>query len=155
MPTWASIFIPDGTIAQLGERAIEVRKVAGSIPARPISFCFFPAYLVSPSKVGMGPRWSGAIDSLVGSVHGSDRLEVYFNHIVTYILPGSHLLLFCFRRLSKLDRPTYHLHTLYVGWDHGAAQCMVLCSCIKLNIGEKGNYPTTMAPRSVANWRFQ
>ncbi|KAJ5201249.1 hypothetical protein N7449_006052 [Penicillium cf. viridicatum] len=32
----ASIFIPNGTIAQLGERAIEVRKVAGSIPARPI-----------------------------------------------------------------------------------------------------------------------
>jgi hypothetical protein len=29
---------PNGTIAQLGERAIEVRKVAGSIPARPIIF---------------------------------------------------------------------------------------------------------------------
>ncbi|KAJ5783891.1 uncharacterized protein N7518_009568 [Penicillium psychrosexuale] len=35
------IFIPNGTIAQLGERAIEVRKVAGSIPARPISFWTF------------------------------------------------------------------------------------------------------------------
>ncbi|KAJ5699528.1 hypothetical protein N7536_002541, partial [Penicillium majusculum] len=34
--------IPNGTIAQLGERAIEVRKVAGSIPARPIIFCIFP-----------------------------------------------------------------------------------------------------------------
>ncbi|KAJ9483863.1 hypothetical protein VN97_g9528 [Penicillium thymicola] len=33
-----TIFIPDGTIAQLGERATEVRKVAGSIPARPIIF---------------------------------------------------------------------------------------------------------------------
>ncbi|KAJ5933038.1 hypothetical protein N7516_007527 [Penicillium verrucosum] len=65
----------------LGERAIEVRKVAGSIPARPISFCFFPlpTYLVSsPSKVGTSVKW-GAIDSLVGSVHGLDRLEVYFN----------------------------------------------------------------------------
>ena len=38
-----SIFIPSGTIAQLGERATEVRKVAGSIPARPITFCFFLA----------------------------------------------------------------------------------------------------------------
>ncbi|KUM63630.1 hypothetical protein ACN42_g3488 [Penicillium freii] len=33
--------IPNGTIAQLGERATEVRKVAGSIPARPIIFCIF------------------------------------------------------------------------------------------------------------------
>ncbi|KOS46976.1 hypothetical protein ACN38_g2074 [Penicillium nordicum] len=33
--------IPSGTIAQLGERAIEVRKVAGSIPARPITFLLF------------------------------------------------------------------------------------------------------------------
>ncbi|KAJ5392720.1 hypothetical protein N7465_011694, partial [Penicillium sp. CMV-2018d] len=47
--------IPSGTIAQLGERAIEVRKVAaqlgeraievrkvaGSIPARPITFLHF------------------------------------------------------------------------------------------------------------------
>ena len=32
---------PNGTIAQLGERAIEVRKVAGSIPARPIFFDIF------------------------------------------------------------------------------------------------------------------
>jgi hypothetical protein len=40
----ASFFIPDGTIAQLGERAIEVRKVAGSIPARPIIFCTIPKY---------------------------------------------------------------------------------------------------------------
>ncbi|KAJ5521192.1 hypothetical protein N7527_005307 [Penicillium freii] len=52
---WASIFIPSGTIAQLGERATEVRKVAaqlgeratevrkvaGSIPARPITFLHF------------------------------------------------------------------------------------------------------------------
>ena len=30
----------NGTIAQLGERATEVRKVAGSIPARPIFLCF-------------------------------------------------------------------------------------------------------------------
>ena len=37
--------IPSGTIAQLGERAIEVRKVAGSIPARPIVFFFFHCYL--------------------------------------------------------------------------------------------------------------
>jgi hypothetical protein len=41
MSTWALFFIPSGTIAQLGERAIEVRKVAGSIPARPIIFGFF------------------------------------------------------------------------------------------------------------------
>ncbi|KUM55517.1 hypothetical protein ACN42_g11746 [Penicillium freii] len=41
---WASIFIPSGTIAQLGERATEVRKVAGSIPARPITFCIFFTY---------------------------------------------------------------------------------------------------------------
>ncbi|KAJ5146410.1 uncharacterized protein N7515_000974 [Penicillium bovifimosum] len=41
MSTWASFFIPDGTIAQLGERATEVRKVAGSIPARPIIFLVF------------------------------------------------------------------------------------------------------------------
>ncbi|KAJ6141995.1 hypothetical protein N7497_011094, partial [Penicillium chrysogenum] len=34
----------NGTIAQLGERAIEVRKVAGSIPARPIIFCTIPKY---------------------------------------------------------------------------------------------------------------
>ncbi|KAJ5375570.1 hypothetical protein N7517_007576, partial [Penicillium concentricum] len=34
-------FIPNGTIAQLGERATEVRKVAGSIPARPIMFLVF------------------------------------------------------------------------------------------------------------------
>ncbi|KAJ5822709.1 hypothetical protein N7447_005049 [Penicillium robsamsonii] len=33
--------IPNGTIAQLGERATEVRKVAGSIPARPICFLHF------------------------------------------------------------------------------------------------------------------
>ncbi|KAJ5136602.1 hypothetical protein N7448_005156 [Penicillium atrosanguineum] len=31
---------PTGTIAQLGERATEVRKVAGSIPARPTFFMF-------------------------------------------------------------------------------------------------------------------
>ncbi|KAJ5933039.1 hypothetical protein N7516_007528 [Penicillium verrucosum] len=37
-----AVLIPNGTIAQLGERAIEVRKVAGSIPARPIIFPFFP-----------------------------------------------------------------------------------------------------------------
>ncbi|KAJ5581518.1 hypothetical protein N7535_000138, partial [Penicillium sp. DV-2018c] len=37
----ASHYIPSGTIAQLGERAIEVRKVAGSIPARPILFALF------------------------------------------------------------------------------------------------------------------
>ncbi|KAJ5394374.1 uncharacterized protein N7487_012015 [Penicillium crustosum] len=47
MSTWASIYIPNGTIAQLGERAIEVRKVAGSIPARPIYFCFFDYFFLS------------------------------------------------------------------------------------------------------------
>ncbi|KAJ5933029.1 hypothetical protein N7516_007518 [Penicillium verrucosum] len=36
--------ISNGTIAQLGERATEVRKVAGSIPARPISFFFSLPY---------------------------------------------------------------------------------------------------------------
>ncbi|KAJ5847460.1 hypothetical protein N7455_011417, partial [Penicillium solitum] len=37
--------IPNGTIAQLGERATEVRKVAGSIPARPITFFITLKYL--------------------------------------------------------------------------------------------------------------
>ena len=41
MHNYSSIIILNGTIAQLGERATEVRKVAGSIPARPISFCLF------------------------------------------------------------------------------------------------------------------
>ena len=55
--------IPDGTIAQLGERATEVRKVAGSIPARPITFCIFLTYLLTTFTWGDRKNDDGLINN--------------------------------------------------------------------------------------------
>ena len=62
---------PNGTIAQLGERAIEVRKVAGSIPARPIIFCTIPKYHWDIVKWGdMGWEFRLKLTALTHSSRG-------------------------------------------------------------------------------------
>ncbi|KAJ5519251.1 hypothetical protein N7453_001673 [Penicillium expansum] len=88
---WPTIFIPDGTIAQLGERATEVRKVAGSIPARPITFCIFVAQSLGYHQVG---RFSERAQD--GSLIKSSACPI--------------LSSFFFQHPFKLDKPSYIMY---------------------------------------------
>ncbi|KAJ5392719.1 hypothetical protein N7465_011693 [Penicillium sp. CMV-2018d] len=102
MSIWASIFIPSGTIAQLGERAIEVRKVAGSIPARPITFWIFCCHPFIESNCASIVIPNGTIAQLgeraieVRKVAGSiPARPISFLHLIFFFL--------------QINRSIYHL----------------------------------------------
>ncbi|KAJ5471163.1 hypothetical protein N7530_008520, partial [Penicillium desertorum] len=71
-----------GTIAQLGERAIEVRKVAGSIPARPISFLHSAPFFIPDGTIAQLGERAIEVRKVAGSIPARPIIFWYnpYNH---------------------------------------------------------------------------